>query len=357
MSARVLVGMSGGVDSSVAAAMLKEQGYEVIGSQMKLLHGVGGVDHGCCGPGALRDAQAVAERLDIEFEVTDVSARFEETVLDDFFSEHEAGRTPNPCARCNEHIKFKAFVERANALGCEFVATGHYARVWEGTGVWHLSRGADATKDQSYMLHMLGQEQLARTLLPVGSQTKVETRAHAERLGLSVADKPDSQEVCFVPDGSHANFIEEYLPDLVREGEVVDEHGEVLGSHDGSFRFTIGQRKGIGVATHEKRYVLDMDAAANRVVVGPSELLARRGLQADNVSWVAGEPPSDGPFEAQVVVRYRGEPIDAVVAPSEDRAVRIEFRNPQRAIAPGQSVVFYRGDEVLGGGRIIEAFR
>lgn len=359
----VLVGMSGGVDSSVTAAVLQDAGYSVIGSQMKLLHGIGGVDHGCCGPAALRDAQAVAEHLGIEFEVFDVAERFEETVLDDFFSEHQAGRTPNPCARCNEHIKFRAFVERADALGCDFVATGHYARIWSDPGGrWHLSRGIDATKDQSYLLHMLGQRQLSRTLLPLGGNTKVETRAVAEQLGLVVADKPDSQEVCFVPDGDHAAFVEEYLPDLVQEGEVVDERGDVLGTHRGSFRFTVGQRKGIGVATHQKRYVLEMDAESNRVVVGPGELLARRGLKADRVTWVAGSPPQ-GPFEATVQVRYNGQDVPAVVAPStgsgpaESDVVSVEFRSPQRAIAPGQSVVFYRGDELLGGGRIIESIR
>ncbi len=352
----MLVAMSGGVDSSVAACLLLEQGYEVLGSHMKLVHlAAGGVDHGCCGPRARADAEEVARIAGFPFEVVDMSEAFEETVLDDFFSEHEAGRTPNPCVRCNEHIKFGAFLERATQLGVDFVATGHYARsARDGKGRWHLYRGFDRAKDQSYMLHTLGQGQLARALFPVGGMTKTETRAHAERLGLPVAGKPDSQEVCFVPGADHAAFLEEFVPRLVRDGEIVDPRGRVLGRHRGTFRYTVGQRRGLGVSTGERTYVVDVDAGRNRVVVGPVELLARRGLVADRVSWVAGEPPADGPFEAGVRVRYRGEDVPAVVAPDGDR-MRVEFRTPQRAVAPGQSAVVYRGDELLGGGRIVEA--
>jgi tRNA-specific 2-thiouridylase len=348
--------MSGGVDSSVAAALLHEQGYRVLGSHMKLVH-LDGVEHGCCGPQAEADARAVADLVGFEFEVADMSEQFERTVLADFFSEHQAGRTPNPCVRCNEHIKFHAFLRRADRFGFDFVATGHYARSWrDPDGRWHLGRGADRTKDQSYVLHMLGQEQLARALFPVGGQAKQETRAHAARLGLPVAGKPDSQEVCFVPGADHGAFLQERTPDLVRPGHVVDADGNVLAEHDGTFRFTIGQRKGTGVSTGARTYVVDIDAGANRVVVGPAELLARRGLVAERVSWVAGAPPARGPFEAEVRVRYRGEDVPAVIEPSADGSgARVEFRRPERAIAPGQSVVFYRGDEVLGGGRILEA--
>jgi len=354
----VLVAMSGGVDSSVAACLLAEQGYEVLGSHMKLLHlPSGGVDHGCCGPRARADAEEVARIAGFPFEVVDMSEAFEETVLDDFFSEHEVGRTPNPCVRCNEHIKFGAFLERAKRLGMDFVATGHYVRTSRGDdGRWHLRRGLDRNKDQSYMLHPLGQEQLARSLFPVGGMSKGQTRAHAERLGLPVAGKPDSQEVCFVPGADHAAFLEEYVPRLVREGEIVDPAGNVLGRHRGAFRFTIGQRRGLGVSTGRRTYVVDVDAERNRVVVGPGELLARRGLVADRASWVAGEPPGDGPFEAEVRIRYRGDDVPAVVE-ADGPTVRVEFSAPQRGIAPGQSVVFYRGDEVLGGARIIEALR
>jgi tRNA-specific 2-thiouridylase len=359
MSAKpsVLVAMSGGVDSSVSAALLHEAGYRVVGEHMKLVH-LDGVDHGCCGPRAEADAAAVADAVGFEFRVVDMSATFEATVLADFFGEHREGRTPNPCIRCNERIKFGAFLDRAEALGFDFVATGHYVRSWcDPDGRWHLSRGLDPSKDQSYVLHVLGQRQLARSRFPVGGQTKVETRAHAQRLGLPVAGKPDSQEVCFVPGADHGAFLERHAPDLVSAGKVVDPAGEIMAGHDGTFRFTIGQRRGTGVSTGERLYVLDVDRATNRVMVGPGELLARRGLRADRVRWVAGGPPSDVPFEADVRIRYRGEDVPAVVDPIAPDRVTVEFRVPQRGVAPGQSVVFYAGDEVLGGGRIAEALR
>jgi tRNA-specific 2-thiouridylase len=206
------------------------------------------------------------------------------------------------------------------------------------------------------MLHRLGQRELTRSLFPVGGQMKAQTREHARRLGLPVALKPDSQEVCFVPGADHAAFLEEHAPGLVREGEVVDSAGRVLARHGGTFLFTVGQRRGLGVSTGERTYVVDVDAGANRVVVGPEELLARRGLEADRVSWIAGEPPSDGPFEAEVRIRYRGEDVPAVIEPSGDH-VRVEFRTPQRGVAPGQGAVIYRGDELLGGGRIVHSVR
>ncbi len=353
----VLVAMSGGVDSSVSACLLAEQGHEVIGSHMELIHGAEGVDHGCCGPSARADAEAVARIGGFAFEVVDLSERFEETVLADFFSEHRVGRTPNPCVRCNEHIKFGAFLARADELGIDAVATGHYVRSErDDSGSWHLRTGADRSKDQSYMLHTLGQRELARSLFPVGSLPKAGTRAIAERMGLPVANKPDSQEVCFVPGADHAAFIEERAPDLVRDGEVVDPAGAAIGRHRGAFRFTIGQRRGLGVSTGERSYVVDVDAVANRVVVGPGELLARRGLGADRVSWVAGHAPADGPFEALVRLRYRGDDVPAVVEAVDDR-LSVEFPAPQRGVAPGQSVVVYRGDELLGGARIVESLR
>ena len=353
----VLVAMSGGVDSSVSACLLAEQGYEVLGSHMNLVHLADGVDHGCCGPSARADAEAVARIGGFAFEVVDMSAMFAETVLADFFGEHEAGRTPNPCARCNEHIKFGAFLERADRLGVDLVATGHYVRTdRDPTGRWHLLRGADDGKDQSYMLHTLGQRELARACFPVGGMTKADTRALAERFGLPVAAKPDSQEVCFVPGADHAAFIEEHAPGMVRRGEVVDPDGNVIGGHRGSFRFTVGQRRGIGISTGERSYVVEVDARANRVVVGPGDLLSRRGVVADRVSWVGGEPPAAGPFEAEVQIRYNGEDIPAVVEAIDGR-LEAEFRTPQRGVAPGQSVAVYRDDELLGGARIIESLR
>jgi tRNA-uridine 2-sulfurtransferase len=360
MSAKgsVLVAMSGGVDSSVAACLLKERGYDVLGSHMRLVHLADGVDHGCCGPTARADARAVGRLGGFDVEVVDMSAAFDETVLADFFAEHEAGRTPNPCARCNEHIKFGAFLARADALGIDYVATGHYARTRrDDDGAWHLHRGADTAKDQSYMLHTLGQRELARSLFPVGDLTKADTRRHAERLGLPVAAKPDSQEVCFIPGADHAAFLEARDPRLVRGGDVVDPDGNVVGRHGGAHRFTVGQRRGLGVSMPERTYVLEVDAAANRVVVGAGELLARRGLHADRARWVAGEPPADGPFEADVRIRYRGGSVPAVVHATAAEALEVEFRIRQRGVAPGQSVVVYRGDEVLGGARILASVR
>ena len=351
----MLVAMSGGVDSSVAACLLHEAGYRVLGSHMKLVH-LDGVDHGCCGPKAEADAAEVARLAGFDFEVADLSSTFVDTVLADFFGEHRAGRTPNPCVRCNERIKFGAFLERADRLGFDFVATGHYVRrVRAEDGTWRLHRGADRGKDQSYVLHTLGQPQLARALFPVGEQTKAETRAHAERLGLPVAGKPDSQEVCFVPGADHGAFLAEHAPDLVRTGAVVDPAGRELGRHDGTFRFTVGQRRGLGVSTGDRNYVLRVDARENRVVVGPQELLRRRGLVAERTSWISTSPP--GPFEGEVRIRYRGEDVAAVVSPDHAaRTARVDFRTPQRAVTPGQSVAFYAGEELLGGGTIAESF-
>jgi tRNA-specific 2-thiouridylase len=353
----VLVAMSGGVDSSVGACLLVEHGYEVVGAHMNLVHLVG-VEHGCCGPAARADAAAVARIAGFPFEIVDLSAEFAEAVVDDFVSELGAGRTPNPCARCNGEIKFGAFLRRADELGIDHVATGHYVRRVRGEdGSWHLHRGADLDKDQSYMLHMLGQEQLARSLFPVGGLPKAETRRLAERFGLPVASKPDSQELCFAPSGDAGGFVRTVAPTLVRaDGEVVDARGSVLATHDGTFAFTIGQRRGLGVALGEPAYVLELDAPANRVVVGPRELLSRRGLDADRASWIAGSPPAGGPFEACVRIRSHGEDVPAVVEPTGG-GFRVGFRDPQRAVAPGQSVVVYLGDEVLGGGRIVSTWR
>lgn len=353
----MLVAMSGGVDSSVAACLLLEQGYEVVGSHMSLVH-LEGVEHGCCGPVARADAAEVARLAGFPFEVCDMTLEFDDAVIDDFVAEHAAGRTPNPCARCNGEIKFGAFLRRADEMGIDHVATGHYVRTRQGDdGVWRLHRGADPGKDQSYMLHMLGQTELRRSVFPVGGLPKAETRRLAERFGLPVARKPDSQELCFAPSGDAGGFVRAQAPSLVHAGgEVVDPTGRVIGEHDGTFAFTVGQRRGLGVAAGTPVYVLELDPGANRVVVGPGELLARRGLHADRVRWVAGDPPSDGPFEAQVRIRYRGEDAPAVVTPDGER-LTVEFRTPQRGVAPGQSAVVYRGDELLGGARIVTSIR
>lgn len=353
----VLVAMSGGVDSSVAACLLLDQGYEVVGSHMRLVH-LDGVEHGCCGPSARRDAAATARIAGFPFEIVDLSDEFERTVIADFVAEHEAGRTPNPCARCNGQIKFGAFLRRADELGVELIATGHYVRSDDELGGRRrLLRGLDRSKDQSYMLHMLGQRELARSVFPVGSLEKSETRMLAERFGLPVASKPDSQELCFAPSGRAQAFAGTAAPHLMREGEIVDVDGSVLGRHHGTFGFTVGQRRGLGFALGSPAYVVEMHAPSNRVVVGPHELLARRGLEADRVSWVGGCGPDGGPFEADVRIRYRGNDVRAVVEPMPGDRMRVEFASPQAAVAPGQSAVVYRGDEVLGGGRIISSFR
>lgn len=349
----VLVGMSGGVDSSVAACLLAEQGYEVLGSHMDLIHSEGGLDHGCCGPTARADAAAVAEIGGFPFEVVDLRETFADTVLADFVEEHAAGRTPNPCSRCNEQIKFGAFLRRAEELGMDFVATGHYVRTaLDAEGEWHLHRGLDVGKDQSYMLAGIGQQELERSLFPVGAMPKSETRHHAERFGLPVAGKPDSQEVCFVAGGDHIGFLDSLAPGVSRPGDVVDASGEVLAHHDGTARFTVGQRRGLGVSSPTPTYVLEIDADRNRVVVGPAELLRRSRIVADRVRWVSGRAFDQGPFEAEVQLRYRGAPVPAVVE-AEGEGVVIDLRTPQPGVAPGQSVVFYRGDEVLGGARIL----
>jgi tRNA-specific 2-thiouridylase len=352
----VLVAMSGGVDSSVAACLLVDQGYEVVGSHMRLVH-LDGVEHGCCGPAARADAEAVARIAGIPFEIADLSDTFERTVIGDFVSEHRSGRTPNPCARCNGEIKFGAFLRRADELGIDRVATGHYVRsVHDADATWRLLRGRDGHKDQSYMLHMLGQDQLGRSLFPIGGLAKAETRRLASSFGLPVASKPDSQELCFAPSGDAGGFLRTVAPELVRDGDVVDPDGSVIGRHGGAATVTIGQRRGIGVATGARRYVVDIEVERNRVVVGPGELLARRGLVADRASWVAGRPPSAGPFEALVRIRYRGDDVTALATPHAT-GFDVVFSTPQRGVAPGQSAVLYRGDELLGGGRIVRAVR
>jgi tRNA-specific 2-thiouridylase len=358
MGHSVLVAMSGGVDSSVAACLLKEQGFDVLGSHMDLVH-LDGVEHGCCGPSARADAAEVARIGGFPLEICDLSQEFEDAVIGDFMDELDHGRTPNPCARCNGEIKFGAFLRRADQLGMDFVATGHYVRnVLGDDGTWHLRRGGDLAKDQTYMLHMLGQPELARSLFPVGGMQKAETRAHAERFGLPVASKPDSQELCFAPAGDAGAFVREQAGAMIQPGgTVVDADGTVLAEHDGTFAFTVGQRRGLGVSVGAPAYVVEIDRPSNRVVVGPQELLARRGLEADRASWIAGEPPA-GPFEADVRIRYKGEDAPAVIEISRDgRAFSVQFRSPQRAIAPGQSAVIYRGDEILGGGRILRSVR
>jgi tRNA-specific 2-thiouridylase len=358
---KVLVAMSGGVDSSVAAAILARDGHDVTGVHMKLSSYAtssesDGRVHGCCTVEAADDARRVAQVLDIPFYVWNLTEEFSRGVLDDFVGEYMGGRTPNPCVRCNETVKFGALLERGRSAGFDAVATGHYAVVRHDAARPRLYRSADPAKDQSYVLSTLGPEALAFARFPVGGQTKAETRELARSLALRTADKPDSYEICFVPDGDAAGFVERLAgPGAIPAGEIVDADGAVLGEHAGVHRYTVGQRRGLGLGLAEKRYVVEVDAAANRVVVGPGELLSRGGLEAERVRWF-GAPPTAG-TEVAVQIRAHGTEIPATVERIDGDAAVVRFVHPQRGVAPGQVVAFYAGDEVLGGGTIARSTR
>ncbi|WP_322818111.1 tRNA 2-thiouridine(34) synthase MnmA [Tepidiforma sp.] len=353
--ARVVVGMSGGVDSSVAAALLVEQGYEVVGVTMRLWTEERPEEfrghQQCCSIEDIDDARRVAGQLGIRHYVMNFEREFREHVVDRFVREYAAGRTPNPCVRCNEHIKYRALLERLPALEAEFVATGHYARVVrdEAAGRYRLLRAADLAKDQSYVLYMLGQEQLQRLLLPVGGLTKEEVRGHAARLGLDVAAKPDSVEICFVPGNDYRAFVEARVPAI--PGELRDEAGRVVGQHRGIAAYTIGQRRGLGVAAGEPRYVTAIDAERNVVTIGPEEALFSDTAEVAEVSWVAGAAPPAGTALA-AKARYRAEPAAAVLVEVGPGRAVVRFERRQRALTPGQAIAFYAGEEVLGGGTI-----
>ena len=352
---RVLVAMSGGVDSSVAAALLVEQGYECIGVTMQLWPEDLPLAHesGCCSLSAVEDARRVANKLGIPYYVLNFAHSFAEEVIERFAEEYLRGRTPNPCIVCNEKVKFGTFLQKALELGCDYVATGHYARVEYDPerGRYFLKRGKDPKKDQSYTLYGLTQEQLARTLLPLGAYHKDEVRAIARELGLVTASKPDSQEICFVPEGDYRAFMERYKPESKRPGPIVDLDGNVLGEHQGIAFYTIGQRKGLGITHPTPLYVVAIDEATNTVVVGPREAVQGMSLLADPVNLIA-VPELAGPMEVTCKIRYRVQEAPATIVPGEDGAVITHFEEPQSAITPGQSVVWYDGDIVIGGGII-----
>lgn len=336
----LLVAMSGGVDSSVAAALLVEQGHEVTGVTLRLWGGAS--DSGCCSVGDVEDARRVAAQLGIPHYVFNLASRFEETVVAPYVAEHAAGRTPNPCVECNRSIKFGALLDRADALGFDALATGHHARIVSAPdGAYELRRGADPAKDQSYVLYMLTQHELARTLLPIGALTKREVRDHAARLGLRTASKPESMDVCFITRGGRHRFLDERIARV--PGPVVDRAGDVVGSHDGIAHVTVGQRRGLGVAAGERRYVVDVSEATRTVTIGDRDDLLRDGVRLDDLSW-ADRPRSVG-TAVTAQVRAHGEPLDAVVDPCG-----LTFTTPQPRVAPGQVVALYDGDTLLGGG-------
>ena len=347
--------MSGGVDSSVAAALLAEAGHEVIGLSMQLYDQRDGESGygSCCSLDDLHDAGRVARKLNIPHYIVNFEREFQRTVVANFVSEYVAGRTPIPCAHCNSDLKFATLLERSTAFGAEVVATGHYARIGidRDTGRHILRRGIDASKDQSYFLFSLTQEQLSRASFPVGDLPKETVRDIARRLNLAVAEKPDSQEICFVPDGDYAAFIERKTGELESGGSIVSQAGEVLGHHRGVHRFTIGQRKGLGIAAAEPLYVLQLHPADKTVVVGPRPELERTTLTASNVNWIAGAPPPQ-PLRVAAQIRHRHHPAAGTARPLDTARASMTFDAPVSAITPGQAVVFYDGDVVLGGGWI-----
>jgi tRNA-uridine 2-sulfurtransferase len=347
--------MSGGVDSSVAAALLAEQGHEVIGLSMQLYDQSG--DHAfgsCCSIEDLYDARRVATAINIPHYILNFEKQFNEHVVSNFVGEYAAGRTPLPCAHCNSDLKFTTLLERATGFSADAVATGHYARVDRSArGTFELKRGVDASKDQSYFLFSLTQDQLGRAIFPVGDRGKDAVRAYAHRRGLPVAAKPDSQEICFIPDHDYATFVAKHSPEPVRTGEVVDEHGQVLAHHDGIHRFTVGQRKGLGLGgspAGAPMYVIALKPDERQVIVGPKTSLERTTLTASGVNWIEGVP--GGPVRAAVQIRHRHPAAPAIVRSTGDGRADVVFDAPQIAITPGQAAVFYDGDTVLGGGWI-----
>lgn len=352
---RVVIGMSGGVDSSAAAALLLEQGYDVVGITLKLWPQdcVSRAEDKCCGPQAVADARSVAHRLGIPFYLVDEAEDFQREVVQYFADEYRAGRTPNPCVMCNEKLKFGTLLRRARHLGAEMVATGHYARVERdsASGRYLLKRGRDLRKDQSYFLFSLRQEQLARTCFPLGELTKADTREIARESELKTADKEESMEICFVPDNDYGRFLQQSKLVAKHRGDIVDRTGKVLGQHDGIEFFTIGQRRGLGLSAPRPLYVVDLDPLGNRVVVGEESDLDRDALDVERCNWIAmEEPPAE--IQALVKIRYNHPGSPATIRPGPGGMARIHFNEPQRAVTPGQACVFYDGDVVLGGGWI-----
>ncbi|MBK7894189.1 MAG: tRNA 2-thiouridine(34) synthase MnmA [Candidatus Promineifilaceae bacterium] len=354
---RVVVAMSGGVDSSVAAALLVEQGYEVIGMMMRLWSepGIGQAApaNRCCTPDQMADARRVAGLLGIPFYVVDVQDHFRQTIVQFFIDEHANGRTPNPCIECNRQIRFTHLLERALALDAHYLATGHYAQVQHTPTGYQLRKGADPNKDQSYVLHVLDQEKLGQVLFPIGGYTKPEVRELAQKFGLPVASKSESQDLCFLGDGDYRRFLNEYSQKSSQPGPILTSSGEELGAHEGLPFYTIGQRKGLGISASEPLFVLRKDVARNALIVGPKSELGQQTLIARDVNWLSGQPPQQ-PVPAQIKIRYKAQGIAGEVVDLGNGRSQVTFHEPVFGVTAGQGAVFYDGDVCLGGGIIAD---
>ncbi len=354
MKARVVIGLSGGVDSAVAASLILDQGYDVVGAHLRLWTHESPGDASPTGrgePSASDRARRVADHLSITLRVVDVRSAFRDQVVDYFIAEYARGCTPNPCVICNPRIKFESLLDLAEELGAAGVATGHYARVRADGERYQILRGTDPQKDQSYFLHALDQAQLARIIFPVGHLTKKDVRAFARCRGLPVAAQSESQDICFLPEGDYREFLAAQAPHVFCPGDILDRSGSVIGEHGGLPAFTIGQRKGLGIAFHEPLYVLEIDPSTNSLTVGPASELKRDECTLDRVRYISGESPATT-FEAEAQIRYRARPVPVIVYPAREAGARVEFSSPQRSITPGQFLVLYDGERVLGGGAI-----
>lgn len=345
--------MSGGVDSSVSAALLKEQGYEVIGATMQIWQTQEEEEreNGCCSLTAVNDARRVADKLGIPYYVLNFRDIFKQKVIDYFIREYQAGRTPNPCIVCNKEVKFEALLDKAISMGIDYIATGHYAQVEFKDGRYFLKKSVSKTKDQTYALYNLTQSQLARTLFPVGSYDKDKVREIAEKYDLGVAKKPDSQEICFVEDNDYGKFILEHTDSEMLPGDIVDTQGNILGKHNGIFNYTVGQRKGLGIPSNTPLYVIEIDIEKNQVIVGDDSETFSDRLVARDLNWIFIDK-LEKEMKVEAKIRYGAQEAPATIKLLKDGKVEVVFDNPQRAITPGQSVVFYDGEYVVGGGVI-----
>lgn len=349
-SNKVILGMSGGVDSSVSAYLLKQQGYDVIGVTMKLWEETQN-ENGCCSLTSTEDARRVANVLEIPFYVFNMQKDFKKYVVNYFVNEYESGRTPNPCVACNRYVKFGVLLDKAKSMDIEYIATGHYANVVKEGSRYLLKKAIDSSKDQTYFLYNLTQDQLSHTLFPLGNYKKSEIRDIAKQLELKVADKGDSQEICFVEDNNHYNFVKTHSKEEVQKGEIVDINGNILGYHNGISKFTIGQRRGLGVVTGRPMFVVDIDSNTDRVILGSDDDLLKKELIASDLNWIYMDI-LEKDMNVTIKIRSTSKEVEGMISLLENRKVKVIFDEKQRAITKGQSVVFYKDDYVVGGGII-----